>query len=175
MLCLLPLLVAPSLVHCHGGMILPPIWQDSIGVSVDTLTSTSVRSFPPVRDPATGRAISGVKSWLTDQAFTGGHGQAAYGTGPATNPEAAKWVVERRTPWAAPGRAPNMGGGCGIFGGNPFGCPAGNDTRDPFSNANCGQPGFSKKRGTWAFGSSALDIEFPQVSFCTKVTFVSPP
>ena len=27
-------------------------------------------------------------------------------------------------PWAAPGQAPSLGGGCGIFGGNPDGCDA---------------------------------------------------
>jgi hypothetical protein len=162
MLSLLMLVAVPAVVRGHGGMVWPPIWQDARGVSVDNYVTGNVGSNPMVRDPATGRRINYVKSWLTDQAYTGGHGPEARGTGPATNPTCPAWARKLRYPWAAPGRAPNLGGGCGIHGGNPLGCPAGNDTRDPHSNPNCGQPGFSKGRGTWAFGSSALDIEFPQ-------------
>merc|ERR1719187_534698 len=162
MLSLLMLVAVPAVVRGHGGMVWPPIWQDARGVSVDNYVTGNVGSNPMVRDPATGRRINYVKSWLTDQAYTGGRGPEARGTGPATNPTCPAWARKLRYPWAAPGRAPNLGGGCGIHGGNPLGCPAGNDTRDPHSNPNCGQPGFSKGRGTWAFGSSALDIEFPQ-------------
>merc|ERR1711994_743190 len=61
--------------------------------------------------------------------------------------------VARAGRFSAPGRAISLGGGCGIYGGNPYGCSVGNDTRPP--GTPCGG-------GTWAFGSRALDIDFPQ-------------
>ena len=126
---------------------------------VIVLKATRIVSNPIVVDPNTGRRITWAFSWSTDQAYVGGHGPDAKGTGEVTNPTASKSTQRNKTPWAAPGHAPSLGGGCGIFGGNPYGCPAYNDTRDPKSNAYCGQ---KTKRGTWAFGSSALDVDFPQ-------------
>lgn len=74
--------------------------------------------------------MKALASWLSDQVYVGGHGPAAYGTGEVTNPGAGA-ARGRMYPWAAPGIAPSFGGGCGVFGGNPYGCPAFNDTRDP--------------------------------------------
>ena len=126
---------------------------------VIVLKATRIVSNPVVVDPNTGRRITWAYSWSTDQTYVGGHGPDAKGTGEVTNPTASKATQRNKTPWAAPGHAPSLGGGCGIFGGNPYGCPAYNDTRDPKSNAYCGQ---KTKRGTWAFGSSALEVDFPQ-------------
>ena len=39
----------------------------------------------------------------------------------------------RKSPWASTGRALLLGGGCGVFDGNQYGCPVGNDTKAPGS------------------------------------------
>ena len=96
MLSLLMLVAVPAVVRGHGGMVWPPIWQDARGVSVDNYVTGNVGSNPMVRDPATGRRINYVKSWLTDQAYTGGHGPEARGTGPATNPTCPAWARKLR-------------------------------------------------------------------------------
>ena len=159
MLSLLLVCVVP-LVAGHGGMLWPPAWQDGKGVPLNKISKNKVYSDPVVVDPASGRSVISIKNWLTDQAYLGGHGDQYFGVGNITNPECSKkkFCKEKKTPWAAPGRAVSLGGGCGIFGGNPYGCPAGNDTRAPGSV--CGQ--YKSPRGTFAFGSSALDMEFPQ-------------
>ena len=64
------------------------------------------------------------------------------------------WCVNNRQPWAAPGRTPSLGGGCGVYGGNPNGCPAHNDTRA--AGSDC--PG-----GMRSFGSEARFVEFPKM------------
>ena len=85
-----------------------------------------------MHDPKSGRAVTSVKSWLTDQAYTGGVGDEFKGIGPVTNNQTkllkpsdrcGPMCVVNTNPWAAPGRAPSLGGGCGVFGGNPRGCP----------------------------------------------------
>merc|ERR1719468_1201206 len=154
------LLSAVPLVTGHGGMLWPPAWQDGAGVPLNKITDLFVYSDPAVKDPSSGRTVKSIRSWLTDQAYLGGHGEEYHGVGIVTNPECEKkkFCRKEKTPWAAPGTAPNLGGGCGIFGGNPYGCPAGNDTRPPGSS--CGQ--FLPPRGAFSFGSSALDMDFPQ-------------
>merc|ERR1719153_826763 len=93
------LVAVPAVVRGHGGMVWPPIWQDARGVSVDNYVTGNVGSNPMVRDPATGRRINYVKSWLTDQAYTGGHGPDLPGLG-------AEIAVSlgRTRPRAQPGR-----------------------------------------------------------------------
>jgi len=150
------LLSAAPLVSGHGGILWPPTWQDGMGLPLEEVTSFKVFSDPIVRDPNSGRIINQIRVWLTDQAFLGGNGMEYEGVGNVTNPEctAESKCGMLKTPWASPGRAISFGGGCGIFGGNPYGCPIGNDTRPPGSPCLGG--------GTWTFGSSALDVEFPQ-------------
>ena len=115
-------------VSAHGGMMWPPTWQDGFGRPIEALTNDSVFSEPVVLDPNSGRAVMNIKSWLTDQAYTGGVGDQFKGIGPVTNdnnknlPPADRCrgnCVKYRNPWAAPGQAPSLGGGCGVFGGNP--------------------------------------------------------
>jgi len=156
-----------SSVLGHGGMVWPPIWQDGEGLGIDEVYSSSIGTKPVQKDPKTGRKIDDTKSWSTDQAYTYGHGEneTLAETGPHTNTWGcheeeccATWKCAHwKHPWAAPGLAPNLGGGCGIHGGNPYGCPAGQDDRAPGSV--CPQDG---DRGTWTYGSSALEIEFPE-------------
>merc|ERR1719431_460515 len=155
-LLLLPLV---PLVAGHGGMLWPPSWLDGVGLPIWKINDYKVWSDPVVQDPESGRRVRSIKSWLTDQAYLGGHGDQYEGVGNVTNPECKKQTFcVRKLPWASPGTAPSLGGGCGIFGGNPYGCTAGNDTRE--KGSTCGQ--FKQQRGTFAFGSSALDMEFPQ-------------
>jgi len=93
----------------------------------------------------------------------GGNGEEYLGTGNITNTECkdpAGFCAKLKVPWASPGHAVSLGGGCGIFGGNPHGCPAYNDTRAPGSK--CGQ--FKRLRGTFTFGSSALELDFPNAA-----------
>jgi len=151
-------------VSGHGGILWPPAWQAGAAIPIEEITKFKVYSEPEVRDPKIPwKKIRELRSWLTDQAYLGGHGVQFSGQGTATNPECIRGGSEEaldkckreKTPWAAPGRAVSLGGGCGIFGGNPEGCPVGNDTRPPGSPCLAG--------GTWSFGSSALDVTFPQV------------
>ena len=159
-------------VSAHGGVLWPPIWQAGEATPIEELTTTEAFSEPKVRDPNSGHIVKSVKSWLTDQAYTGGVGDEFRGIGPVTNANnknlkqhdrCGYWCIKSRQPWAAPGLAPSLGGGCGIFGGNPNGCPAHRDTRPPGSA--CGQetPLGRGHRGTSSFGTDARLIEFPQM------------
>jgi len=157
LLCILPL------VSGHGGMLWPPSWQDGKKVPLEEITSYWVPDDPRVLDPASGRLIGNLKAWLTDQAYLGGNGEEYLGTGNITNTECKDptgFCAKLKVPWASPGHALSLGGGCGIFGGNPYGCPAYNDTRAPGSK--CGQ--FKRLRGTFTFGSSALELDFPNAA-----------
>ena len=124
MMQLLPLAFLTS-VSAHGGVLWPPTWQAGVATPIEELNSEEVFSDPLVHDPKTGQAVKDIKSWLTDQAYTGGVGDEFRFVGPVTNHEEKCGVrcVDERNPWAAPGQAPSLGGGCGVFGGNPWGCP----------------------------------------------------
>jgi len=160
------LLALLPVVSGHGGMLWPPSWQDGKKVPLEEITSFWVPDDPMLKDPASGRNIGNLKAWLTDQAYLGGNGEEYEGTGNITNTECAyketktNWCAKLKVPWASPGHALSLGGGCGIFGGNPYGCPAHNDTRPPGSK--CGQ--YKRPRGTFAFGSSALELDFPNAA-----------
>merc|ERR1712013_495128 len=120
----------------------PPIWQDGYALPLDEVWNNHIEGNPTMKDPATGRWINNAKSWLTDQSYTGGHGEFPNGTslheGPHNNfdnctehPPAGQghittsawWCAKKKYPWAYPGFATELGEGCGIHGGNPFGCP----------------------------------------------------
>merc|ERR1712212_1346482 len=171
LLAILPLAFLAS-VNAHGGMMWPPTWQDGVGRPLEALTNDSVFSQPIVRDPNSGRKVINIKSWLTDQAYTGGVGDEFKKIGPVTNDNNKKLkekdrcranCVKYRNPWAAPGQAPSLGGGCGVFGGNPWGCPAHKDTRPPGSQCGQDEPIARGKRGTSSFGTDARLFDFPQM------------
>ena len=131
MMQLLPLAFLTS-VSAHGGVLWPPTWQAGVATPIEELNSVNVFSHPLVHDPRTGSAVKSIKSWLTDQAYTGGFGDDFIGVGPVTNNQTEllnpkdrcnEDCLRNRNPWAAPGQAPILGGGCGVFGGNPWGCP----------------------------------------------------
>merc|ERR1711997_199780 len=159
-------------VSAHGGVLWPPIWQAGVATPIEEIKSAEVFSDPKVVDPNSGRTVMSVKSWLTDQAYTGGVGDEFKGIGPVTNdnnknlPERDRCrnnCVKYRNPWAAPGQAPSLGGGCGVFGGNPWGCPAGKDDRPPGSNCGQDKPIGRGNRGTSSFGTDARLFDFPQM------------
>jgi len=174
-LALLPLAFLGS-VSAHGGVLWPPVWQAGVATPIEELTSHDAFTEPKVKDPNSGKVVKSVKSWLTDQAYTGGVGDEFKGIGPVTNDwskdknEEIKsfdrcWgnCVKYRNPWAAPGQAPSLGGGCGIFGGNPLGCPAGKDARPPGSKCGQDKPIGRGGRGTSSFGTDARLFDFPQM------------
>merc|ERR1712200_364038 len=143
-LTLLPLAFIGS-VSAHGGVVYPPIWQAGASIPLDEIVSDDAFTDPPVRDPNSGRAVKNVKSWLTDQAYTGGIGD------------------QFKNPWAAPGQAPTLGGGCGVFGGNPNGCPWGKDDRPAGSQCGQDEPLGRGGRGTSSFGTDARFYDFPDM------------
>jgi len=163
-------------VSAHGGVLWPPTWQAGVATPIEELTSVEAFTEPKVRDPNSGVVVKSVKSWLTDQAYTGGVGDEFKGIGPVTNDWSKDknqetrsfdrcWnnCVKDRNPWAAPGQAPSLGGGCGIFGGNPLGCPAGKDDRPPGSACGQAKPIGRGNRGTSSFGTDAREFDFPQM------------
>merc|ERR1712088_101095 len=82
-LALLPFAFLGS-VSAHGGLLWPPIWQAGVATPIEQLTSHEVFTEPKVVDPNSGRKVKSVKSWLTDQAYTGGVGDEFKGIGPVT-------------------------------------------------------------------------------------------
>merc|ERR1719192_2297306 len=171
MLQLLPLAFLTS-VSAHGGVLWPPTWQAGDATPIEELNSVAVFSNPLVNDPRTGYAVKSIKSWLTDQAYTGGVGDEFIGVGLVTNNQTEllnpkdrcnEDCLRNRNPWAAPGRAPSLGGGCGVFGGNPWGCPKDKDNRPPGSACGQKKPIGRGGRGTSSFGTDARLFDFPQM------------
>merc|ERR1711874_231643 len=155
LLCIIPLAAG------HGGMMWPPTWWDGKKVPLEEINTWNgdVSSDPPVRDPASGRLMVDTRAWLTDQVYLTGIGWKKHqNKGNVTNPECngdgdrCWW---RRTSWASPGHAPSLGGGCGVFGGNPNGCDE-NDTRPPGSEC--------VGRTVFSGGSDARDLDFPDAA-----------
>jgi len=171
-LSLLPLAFIGS-VSAHGGVVYPPIWQAGASIPLDEIVNDDAFTDPPARDPNSGRAVKNVKSWLTDQAYTGGIGDQFKKEGPITNDKTnknlRKWdrcgtnCMKYKNPWAAPGQAPTLGGGCGVFGGNPNGCPWGKDDRPAGSQCGQDEPLGRGGRGTSSFGTDARFYDFPDM------------
>ena len=111
-------------VSAHGGVLWPPTWQAGVATPIEELNSEAVFSDPLVHDPKTGQAVKDIKSWLTDQAYTGGVGDEFRFVGPVTNHEEKCGVrcVEERNPWAAPGQAPCLDGAAPRFDQSQFKC-----------------------------------------------------
>merc|ERR1712066_849744 len=152
LLCILPL------ASGHGGMMWPPSWWDGQKVPLEEINTWTgdVPSDPPVKDPASGRLMVDIKSWLTDQVYLEGIGWKKYqNKGNVTNPECINKCAWDKPSWASPGHAKSLGGGCGIFGGNPDGCDE-DDTRPPGSEC--------VGRSVFSGGSSALDLDFPDAA-----------
>merc|ERR1711990_725860 len=171
-LSLLPLAFIGS-VSAHGGVVYPPIWQAGASIPLDKIVNDDAFTDPPVRDPNSGRAVKKVKSWLTNQAYTGGIRDQLKKEGPITNDKTnknlRKWdrcgtnCMKYKNPWAAPGQAPTLGGGCGVFGGNPNGCPWGKDDRPAGSSCGQDEPLGRGGRGTSSFGTDARFYDFPDM------------
>ena len=175
------LLAGVSSVLGHGGMVWPPIWQDGNALPLDEVWNNRIMGDPPIKDPKTDFLIDNTKSWLTDQSYTGGHGEFPNGTSYheswilnydncTDTPPPGQWPIPqnawtcwfRKYPWAAPGWAPEHGEGCGIHGGNPYGCPYYGENTDNRPAGSVCLPDPKQHRGTWTYGSRAIDIDFPQ-------------
>ena len=174
---MLLLLIPFAFLGCvsgHGGVLWPPTWQAGVATPMWKLQGGQAFTDPKVRDPNTGREVDNVWIWLTDQAYTGGIGDEFRGIGPTTNinkknpnmrpDDMCRFNCKsHRNPWAAPGQAPVLGGGCGVFGGNPEGCPKGKDTRPPGSKCGQDEPIGRGIRGTSSFGTDQRLFDFPQM------------
>ena len=79
------LLAGVSCVSGHGGLVWPPIWQDGHFLGLDQVFNADIKGDPVMKDPKTGKQIKNTKTWLTDQAYTGGHGHHFQAVGPHTN------------------------------------------------------------------------------------------
>jgi len=134
------------LVWGHGGMLWPSTWQDGQHQTLETINSENMGSDPAIRDPITGYKIGRNTDFLTDQVFITGYGMEYARVGETINPEMKK----AKTPWGAPGRAPSLGGGCGLFRGKIMSC----------QEYDCSK----KPRPVFHQGASALDIEFPDAA-----------
>merc|ERR1711971_871172 len=138
-------------VSAHGGMMWPPTWQDGFGRPIEALTNDSVYSLPIVKDPNSGRAVVNIKSWLTDQAYTGGVGDEFKKIGPLTNDN------NKKLP-----RTDRCRGNCVKYR-NPWGSPAGKDDRPAGSQCGQDKPIGRGGRGTSSFGTDARLFDFPQM------------
>ena len=112
------------LVSGHGGMMWPSTWQDGQHQDLEMIDSVVMGSDEAVRDPVSGDKIKSNTDFLTDAVFIEGHGMEYAGMGEATNPEVGKkgYSARNTTPWSAPGKAPSLGGGCGLFRGPVMSC-----------------------------------------------------
>jgi len=175
---LLMVLNLPSLVWSHGGLVWPPPWQDGDHLGLEETYTFIMRHYPVQRDAKTGRVITNIWSWLTDQAYLGGHGTDEHkgGAGVVTNFKEGGCnhiCQENKVPWSAPGQAPVFGGGCGVFGGNPHGCrreavdlTTGETVVTARTYADPRPPGSPCLGGgtTFTQGPDARDVEFPQAA-----------
>merc|ERR1712080_563152 len=98
----------------HGGMVWPPSWQDGKHLSIEEVSGKWISSDPPVVDPNTGKKINNINSWLTDQAYIGGHGTDEFlgGNGTVTNFEEGycdKACQDAGPPGQHPGSHPPSG------------------------------------------------------------------
>ena len=66
---LLMVLNLPSLVWSHGGLVWPPPWQDGDHLGLEETYTFIMRHYPVQRDAKTGRVITNIWSWLTDQVY----------------------------------------------------------------------------------------------------------
>jgi len=140
------------------GMNTPPSWADPDGKFGMTDSWRDAGCIPGTGRPNTPGGVEGdakhcAVHWYTNYTFH---------TGPATLPDNMRTFKfsDARTPWYAPGTAP-VHSPCGIDGGNPEGCPAGNP--DPFACAGGGRghgddgrtlPG-NTKPAEWTIGEEA--------------------
>merc|ERR1712158_172673 len=111
----------------------------------------SVSSRPIVKDPNSGRNVFDIKSWLTDQAYTGGVGDEFKGKGPVTNDNNKNLKKDDR-----------CRSGCVKYR-NPWAAPAGKDDRPAGSRCGQDEPIGRGMRGTSSFGTDARLFDFPQM------------
>jgi len=145
------LLLLPTTVFAHGGMIFPHIWQDSGRVPLDKMRLPLTSLETSVSRTGGPAMISKPWEWFTNNTHI------------PKKPVIASWMLASpRTrndhPWQAPGTAPVFSP-CGVNGGNPKGCLAGRDLRPKGSRCP-----LDFDNGAWTYGRKQEEYQFPNAT-----------
>jgi len=162
LLAALGLVFLASNVSGHGSMIYPNIWQDFERRGLNDQRNPSSIGCGSI---GLGKKKGCLTQWFTNNTVIPGE---------SVIPE--EFMVGKRKkhpkyPWNAPGTAPTLGGGCGVAGGNPDGCPpAGGKDDRPFGSPcggyleGIGTPGGA---GGYIKGKPATSFSFPNATTTT--------
>jgi len=104
------LLVLTTAVFGHGNIVWPPTWFDANGEM----------GLTPYMGCARGQCLWFTNWTFVDQVMASDSEMRTY---PYSDPDYKLWGTN---PWGAPGRA-KLHSPCGVYGGNPYGCPAGDE------------------------------------------------
>jgi len=145
--------LAPILsVSGHGNMVWPPVWMDAGGmVGVTPGGSCLAGAEYTFGD---NEKYGSTCLWYTNYTMKEGESTLDPSMRTFANIEPEYEFYVENTPWMAPGSA-HIYSGCGVAGGNPFGCPEG-------SPAGPGQD-CSPYGGGYSYGPRAEDFEFMDV------------
>jgi len=127
----------------HSAMVWPPIWQDEFGRSG---LKTGQQCFPS--GDVEGFGFTGSCMWFTNNTQIEGEPTLDESMRTYMGAGGADWY--RKGPWRSPGSA-YVHSPCGVAGGNPYGCPEGQE-----GTVTC--PG-----GGYSHGPFAEDFDFPNV------------
>jgi len=156
------LLLAPILsVHGHGGMVWPQPWQDEggrIGLKEYGHMEMGRGQYNFYRDPA---KTTSIEMFFTNSTRIPGRRtlpdyMLTMPKFPASSPQTQ--------PWFAPGSA-EVFSGCGVAGGNPYGCPRG-APRGPGEDCvtpHPTQPGVILTKGGFSYGRRAEDFPWRNI------------
>jgi len=149
-------------VSGHGNMVWPPVWQDARGkwglipMGHSYIGAEIVFENDVYYDGQVDFEKSGMLSmwytngtWISVEPTIEDHMRTFANTGP----EFQSRITNH--PWMAPGAAPVFSG-CGVAGGNPYGCALG----DPMGpGQDCG----GVFKGGFSYGPRAEDFNFPDI------------
>jgi len=144
-----------TLVSGHGNMVHPPVWMASGHQGI----GCGVLDLPPTEhEEVTGRKPDCLNMWFNNDVWIPGEPTIE---GDMSQPEVscvgqADGQHNEKKPWNAPGTAPIFSP-CGNMGGNPNGCPYGEEPAENFGD--CCQAG--QHCGGFAFGQNAETFEWP--------------
>lgn len=141
-------LLQPLCVMGHGNMAMPTTWFDAGG---KVGTKAYAAQCGAGCDQSVGNQSYCSCLWFTNETTITPGSATIFDNSLRTymdDPIMGDWTLYN--PWRAPGTA-DIFSPCGIAGGNPQGCPAGDAT------------GFDCPGGGYGFGPDALDIDFKEV------------